>query len=35
MVAVSTIVEKDYKTRVVKTFVTRPEGPGLSAFKEV
>jgi alkaline phosphatase D len=35
MVAVSTIVAKDFKTSVVKTFVTRPEGTGPSAFKEV
>jgi alkaline phosphatase D len=35
MVAVSTIVAKDFKTSVVKSFVTRPEGAGLSAFKEV
>jgi alkaline phosphatase D len=35
MVAVSTIVAKDFKTSVVKSFATRPEGTGLSAFKEV
>jgi len=35
MVAVSTIVAKDFKTRTVKSFVTRPEGKGVSAFKEL
>ena len=35
MVAVSTIVAKDFKTRTVKSFVTRPEGQGVSAFKEL
>jgi alkaline phosphatase D len=35
MVAVSTIVARDFKTRTVKSFVTRPEGKGLTAFKEV
>ena len=35
MVAVSTIVEKDFTTRTVKSFATRPEGKGLTALKEV
>jgi alkaline phosphatase D len=35
MVAVSTIVAKDFKTRTVKSFATRPDGNGLTAFKEV
>jgi alkaline phosphatase D len=35
MVAVSTIVAKDFKTRTVKSFATRPDGKGLTAFKEV
>lgn len=35
MVAVSTIVATDYKTSVVKSFVTRPAGAGLSGFKEL
>lgn len=35
MVAVSSIVTKDFKTRTVKSFATRPDGKGLTAFKEV
>ena len=35
MVAVSTIVAKDFKTRTVKSFVARPDGTGLTALKEV
>ena len=35
MVAVSTIVDKAFTTRTVKSFSTRPEGAGLTAFKAV
>jgi alkaline phosphatase D len=35
MIAVSTIVDKAFTTRTVKSFSTRPEGSGLTAFKEV
>jgi len=34
MVAVSTIVAKDFTTKVVKTFVAAPEGKGVSGLKE-
>ena len=35
MMAVSTIVEKSFTTRAVKTFVVTPEGKGVSALKAV
>ncbi|MBU1378890.1 MAG: alkaline phosphatase D family protein [Alphaproteobacteria bacterium] len=35
LVAVSTIVAKDFTTRVVKTFVATPDGKGVSGLKEV
>lgn len=35
MMAVSTIVEKTFTTRAVKTFVVKPEGKGVSALKAV
>ena len=35
MIAVSTIAARDFKTRTVKSFVTRPDGKGLTAFREV
>ena len=35
MLAVSTIVAKDFTTRVVKTFAAAPDGPGVSGLKEV
>jgi len=35
MVAVSTILAKDFTTKVVKTFAATPEGTGVSGLKEV
>ena len=35
MVAVSTILEKDFTTRVVKSFATQTDGTGLTALKEL
>lgn len=35
MVAVSTIVARDFTTKVVKTFLAAPDGAGVSALKEV
>jgi alkaline phosphatase D len=35
MVAVSTIVAKDFTTKVVKAFVAAPDGTGVSALKAV
>jgi alkaline phosphatase D len=35
MVAVSTIVSKDFTTKVVKAFAATPEGAGVSGLKEV